>query len=405
MKHCSQCGFQQQSTAKFCTQCGVNTSSSTETRSDKSAVTALLLCIFLGSLGIHRFYVGKIKTGILMLLTGGGLGIWTLVDLIQIACCNFTDNKNKYLIFVRGRASPLKLILIIVGSVISFLFVYLILLVSLIFAFTGPMTMTIREQLNAIQSNDMNKAYSFMATETKANVSLDTFKNYISHYPTMSSYKSITIPERKIDNDKGHATVTLETNEGKKLTFEYDLIKENGTWKILAIQAPVVKFDAQQDNGSAQLFKDEINHYTIQYPADWHYKKSGEHAILFEGKNGTRSHYSSIIIQVVSGKAANQYKNVTAAMDELKQVISKQRSNVKIIDTGAIELPTDSKNIHGESCIITFKIKGHEMKQMLFLLTRESDKTFYSWTYVSPVEQYDNDLPIAKAMYESWKIE
>lgn len=405
--HCPQCGFQLQSNAKFCTQCGAHTSSSAESRSNKSAVTALLLCIFLGSLGLHRFYVGKIKTGILMLLTGGGLGIWTLVDLIQIACCNFTDRENKYLIFTRGRASPLKLTLIIIGSVIAVIFVYIILLMSLLFYFTGPMTTTIREQLTALQANDVDKAYSYMADETQADVSLDKFKNYISHYPIMTNYKSISIPERQINNDKGYAKVTLETNDGKKTTFEYDLTKKNGVWKILAIHAPEIKLDTQQTSTSANanLFEDKTNHYTIQYPEDWHYKQSGKHSVLFEGKKGTRSNYSSIIIQVVPAKAASAYKNVTAAMDELKKQISKQRTNVQILSSGPIELPTDPKNIHGESCVITFTLKGHEMKQMLFLLSRDGDKTLYSWTYISPVEQYNNDLPIAKAMYESWKIE
>ena len=59
--------------------------------SDKGFVPTILLCFFLGMFGIHRFYVGKIGTGILMLLTFGGFGIWTLVDFIVIVCGNFKD--------------------------------------------------------------------------------------------------------------------------------------------------------------------------------------------------------------------------------------------------------------------------------------------------------------------------
>ena len=62
--------------------------------SEKSFVATLILCILLGELGIHRFYVGKIWTGILMLLTLGGLGIWQLVDIIVIAVQKFKDKKG-----------------------------------------------------------------------------------------------------------------------------------------------------------------------------------------------------------------------------------------------------------------------------------------------------------------------
>jgi TM2 domain-containing membrane protein YozV len=63
-------------------------------KSEKNFVATLLLCILLGGLGIHRFYVGKIGTGILQLITLGGLGIWALIDLIMIAIGKFTDKEG-----------------------------------------------------------------------------------------------------------------------------------------------------------------------------------------------------------------------------------------------------------------------------------------------------------------------
>ena len=60
--------------------------------SEKHWATTLLLAIFLGELGIHRFYVGKIGTGILWLLTAGFFGIGWIVDIIMICTQTFTDS-------------------------------------------------------------------------------------------------------------------------------------------------------------------------------------------------------------------------------------------------------------------------------------------------------------------------
>ena len=65
------------------------------TTSTTDWLTLFLLTFFVGVLGVHRFYVGKIGTGFLMLLTLGGLGVWFLVDLILVVTGQFTNKDGE----------------------------------------------------------------------------------------------------------------------------------------------------------------------------------------------------------------------------------------------------------------------------------------------------------------------
>ncbi len=105
MAFCRQCGSQIGDFDAFCKNCGAvqqtNQTGTTVTNvyvngrridaSYRSRLIALLLCVFLGEFGIHRFYAGKIGTGIIWLFTWGCFGIGYIVDLIMIACGAFRD--------------------------------------------------------------------------------------------------------------------------------------------------------------------------------------------------------------------------------------------------------------------------------------------------------------------------
>ncbi len=63
--------------------------------SERSRLSALMLCIYLGVFGGHRFYVGKTGTAILYLLTFGVFGIGVMVDIVMILIGRFYDQFNK----------------------------------------------------------------------------------------------------------------------------------------------------------------------------------------------------------------------------------------------------------------------------------------------------------------------
>ena len=99
---CKDCGEEINANAEICPKCGCrqkalpsSNANSDGNASPKSRLAACLLCWFLGCIGVHRFYVGKIGTGIAQIFTLGGFGIWALVDFIMICCGSFKDKEGK----------------------------------------------------------------------------------------------------------------------------------------------------------------------------------------------------------------------------------------------------------------------------------------------------------------------
>ncbi len=66
--------------------------------SEKDWLVTLILAFVVGFLGVHRFYVGKIGTGILQLVTLGGCSIWAIIDVVLIAMGKFTDADGKTIV-------------------------------------------------------------------------------------------------------------------------------------------------------------------------------------------------------------------------------------------------------------------------------------------------------------------
>jgi len=100
LMYCSNCGKETPPQAFVCPNCGVSLNNNQPVRQDDSKdwLTTLLLCIFTGGFGVHRFYTGHTTIGIIQLFTGGGCGVWALIDLIQIATDSYRDANGNPLV-------------------------------------------------------------------------------------------------------------------------------------------------------------------------------------------------------------------------------------------------------------------------------------------------------------------
>jgi len=93
---CQACGAATDPLAEICLKCGARLAKAEAVNiSPKSRLTVTLLAFFLGEFGVHRFYLGKIGTGIAMLFTFGGLGIWALIDFIMAVAGTMKDKEGK----------------------------------------------------------------------------------------------------------------------------------------------------------------------------------------------------------------------------------------------------------------------------------------------------------------------
>ncbi len=96
---CQNCGAPVTPLAEICVKCGARILKTVEANiSPKSRLTATLLCALpsmIGVNGVHRFYLGKIGTGLAMLFTLGGLYVWTIIDFVYAVSGQMKDSEGK----------------------------------------------------------------------------------------------------------------------------------------------------------------------------------------------------------------------------------------------------------------------------------------------------------------------
>lgn len=377
----------------------------------KSAMTAFLLCFFFGFLGLHRFYLRKRGTGLLMLLTLGGFGIWTFVDLLFIVNNKMEDGDGNTIRFLKNPTS-VKTALAVISTIVAWCALSVITLLTTVFYITSDLVNVVQLQLNALKSGDIKTAYALNSKDFQQATSLNDFTVFLKSYPILKENKNHSFSFREVENNKGILIGTLTAKDGSQTAVTYLLIKENGTWKILGISLTPndagIKIKKTISEKSMLLTNTYLakNHgYVISYPANWTVTHPKKNIVLFSGKIGTASYYSTINIQtILSKKSGGHYESTEQLLLILKKQMKNQLKNIHIIEEGKATLPQNPNHFQGEYIIFSYTLKNQPFKQLQYLFSSENKSVFYSWAYTSAAQQYDSDLTIAKTMFASWKI-
>ncbi len=384
------------------------------TKSPRSPVITLLLCIFLGTFGIHRFYIGKAGTGILMLITAGGFGIWVIVDIVLIICGQLKDSDGKAIEFDKATTDTFKKILLVIVSIVGGVAVLLIFIALLAFYIARGLTDPIKQQLAALRADNVVAAYSQTSKEFQNRTSLESFESFLERYPTVKNNETASFTSRKYEDDEGKVKALVKAKDGSTTSIEYRLTKEDGDWKILGLQVQgetvsvVMQHKEMKRNEPIILpnvFDDPLNNFSINYANNWTFDQPAKEKIIFSGKKGTSSSASVVNIQTIASiNAGGNFKDTKEVLEDLKKQIKSQTSKIEVLGEGPVTLKQHEKKFEGITFVFNYTYKNQEFKQMLVVVPSPDGKAFYVWTFNSTKNQFDIDLPVARAMLNSWVI-
>ena len=259
----------------------------------KSFMTTWILSLLLGSLGVDRFYLGKIGTGIAKLLTAGGLGIWSIVDLIITLTGNARDKDGRPL---EGYTENKKTAWIVTGVVWLIGLVVGILYTLVSIATTAAMMDELQKPAAtqsaaaedaatkaAPSSGNANEANSFVVTVSEGNTAkvavIDSL--YVTEIPSMSyltpnnggfllvevSWETLT--GTSSPNPGNFEAYDADGNEGEGIYLEEGALPSEMDSPAGQVHSGVIAFDIKNGPATIEItddFGDTASTFTLTPP-------------------------------------------------------------------------------------------------------------------------------------------
>ena len=136
----------------------------------------------------------------------------------------------------------------ILGGVLAFI----ILAVGLAFYFTAGMVGAVEKQLDLLRQGDIKAAYSLTCKDFQKATSLEQFTAFVKQYPSLSQNQGHTFSTRVIENNVGTVKGTLTAKDGAVTPVEFQLVKEQGEWRILFIEVRAAGTSIKEEEKSGK---------------------------------------------------------------------------------------------------------------------------------------------------------
>lgn len=110
----------------------------------------------------------------------------------------------------------------------------------------GNISSTTIKQLTLIKNGDIEDAYNMSSTGFKEATSLEVFTAYVNSNPIFNDFKKVSFTENQMKDDTAYLKGIIDGASGGQMSAEYQLVKEDGKWKILAIRLTPIGVDTSE---------------------------------------------------------------------------------------------------------------------------------------------------------------
>lgn len=325
---------------------------------------------------------------------------------------------------------PLNILLQRLGIVAGVLLSLVIVIYFAMFLFSSDVKKTINNQLAAIRAEDAVLAYSYTTKSFQEITSLESFTKFINTYSGLRNNKSISYKERKTKDNIVYVKAILISRGGSETPIRYQLIKENGHWKIQGLiinPAEDVKTESSHEETTKappaptpeptpvqhtetektqpvvlnNFYQDPKYGYSVRYPANWQFTMPHRGVVVFRGLNNTPSFTSTITLQTL---AQNRRRSVDQVVNETRGLIAQRSSQMRVVDSGIIPSlqAGSSAGLQAQYTVYSYTFNDQDFGLLDVIYYKNPNRALYVLDYATTAAQFEADLPIAKSMVDSF---